>query len=537
MAKFIDSMRRQKGSIYSLVARYYVLFAIAILILASGVVYFTRKAIYDVEFLNDSKVITSQMTDLENEHYDRINLDKIAGKDGYFEILDDNAKVIFASKEDVKNEYLKEELDYIPSISGNLYYYAETLYKDNAISGYILNRYTFVKRSDEDKNNSLYGITGISILDKDGNVVYSNFDGDSKLSKNELNYAMGANLDGLYLQRFLFTTVNGAERTLLLHSSYTSTGVTDEKKIYTTAVFIFLTIFALLLISVVLRTIMAVKKPMTMLEDAMEKLTSGKRDVEISYSGPKEIVEIVDAFNDMSDKLYDIEHEREHLENERQKILTYTSYDIAIPMMVIKRYASAAMGDGVSGKEKDEFLNAILHHADNLADLINSLGDYTKSELTEYELDRSNDDLCEFFKDYIMQKKDEIKLIDYCLEVDIKEEGLYKSFDKIQLRRAFENIVANLIRFNSSETKLYADMEVVSNKAIIHIGDEGRGIPENIAGMIFEPVIYDQLAFSDERRAGLGLSLAKMIIEAHGGSIRLMDQNETEYGTMFEIII
>jgi signal transduction histidine kinase len=537
MAKFFDSMRREKGSIYSLVSKYYVLFAIAILLLAYGVNYITQKAIYDVDLLNSSKIITSQMTDLENERYYKLNLEKVIGKDGYFEVLDNKANVIFISKSGIANEYRMDELSFIPPVSGSSYYYVETIYKNDVVNGYILHKYNFVKDGEGKKDGTFYGITDIAILDKDRNIIYSNYDEErSHLSENELAYAMENIADGTYLQRFSFVTTGGEERVMLLHTSYTSSNADEEKKIYTTGLLIFLSVFAVLLFIFVLRTIMSVKRPMDMLKNSMGDLTEGKRDVAISYSGPKEFVQIVDAFNDMSDKLHDTEEAREHLENERQKMLTYLSYDLNIPITAIKGYTKFALDRNASEEDRRKYIEAIGLHTDDLSEFIDDLGDYAYLEEAEFRLDKSNDDIFEFFRNYFLPKKEEVELIGYSMDVDVPDESMYKSFDRVQIKRVFENLISNALSLNPRGTKLYADISASSNKVVIHIGDDGIGIPEEVTKYLFEPYADGSAPFYGEKRAGLGSSIARIVVEAHGGTIRLMDKAESGHSTMFEIV-
>ena len=537
MAKFLDSMRREKGSIYSLVSKYYVLFAIAVLLLAYGVKYFTQKAMYDVDFFSSSEVITDQMTDLENERYYRLNLEKVIGKDGYFEILDNKANVIFISKSGVSNVYNMDELSFIPPVSGSSYYYVGKIYKDNVVDGYILQKYNYVKDGDGSRNGVFYGATETAILDKDRNIIYSNYDEErSYLSENELAYAMENTADGTYLQRFSFVTADGEERVMLLHSAYAISNDEEEKKIYTTGLFVFLGIFAVLLLIFVLRIIISVKRPMDMLKNSMDDLTEGKKDVAISYSGPKEFVQIVDAFNDMADKLHETEKAREHLENERQKMLTYLSYDLNIPITAIKGYTNFALDRNATEENRRKYIEAIALHTDDLTEFIDDLGDYADLEEAEFKLDKSNDDIFEFFRNYFLPKKEEVELLGFFMDVNVPDESMYKSFDRVQIKRVFENLISNSLSLNPRGTKLYADISSSSNKVVIHIGDDGEGIPEEATKYLFEPYAGGNTPFYGKNRAAIGSSIARIVVESHGGTIRLMDKAESGHSTMFEIV-
>ena len=80
-------------------------------------------------------------------------------------------------------------------------------------------------------------------------------------------------------------------------------------------------------------------------------------------------------------------------------------------------------------------------------------------------------------------------------------------------------------------------MKQSGENVIIYLGDDGVGVPEVIQDEIFKPFVVGEKARTSGKGTGLGLSIAKLIVEAHGGSIRLMDDNESGYSTIFEIIL
>lgn len=61
-------------------------------------------------------------------------------------------------------------------------------------------------------------------------------------------------------------------------------------------------------------------------------------------------------------------------------------------------------------------------------------------------------DLCEYVREYVAGKYDELELSGYNLEVDIPEQRMYGSFDRMQLKRAFENIIANAVKYTEPGT-------------------------------------------------------------------------------------
>ena len=328
MKKLFSSMRSEKGTLYSLVTKYYVFFAVAVLLLAFLVVNFTEKSIEQASYIPNVKNFISNDQMIKSEKYDRLNIKKDLGSKSYFEVLDENAKVIYSSDDSIKNTYSPEELLFIPSEFWNSYYYLDTIMaEDGSIQGYALHKYATVSNGEGEQ----YVLGGVAVLDADKNVVYSDKGMDiDHLSDREFDILYGGDTD-TYLQKYEYVTNQGEKRTMLIHQDYSNSLLNDTfRRIYLTAIFSFLFAFAVFVIIFVFHTALAVRRPITMLQNAMDDLGEGNRDIAISYSGPKEFVQIMDSFNDMTSKLARAEREKEGLEKERQKILADISHDLKL---------------------------------------------------------------------------------------------------------------------------------------------------------------------------------------------------------------
>ena len=72
---------------------------------------------------------------------------------------------------------------------------------------------------------------------------------------------------------------------------------------------------------------------------------------------------------------------------------------------------------------------------------------------------------------------------------------------------------------------------------IIHIGDNGKGIPEELRKSIFEPFVVGNKSRTGVKGSGLGLAISKRIVEAHGGTIKLIDPDDSRWKTMYRIVL
>ena len=239
----------------------------------------------------------------------------------------------------------------------------------------------------------------------------------------------------------------------------------------------------------------------------------------------------------MSIRLKESEKLRIKSENEKQKMLADISHDLKTPITVIQGY-SKAIADGVVPREDEKkYLEAIKAKSENLSELINTFYEYSKLEHPEFSLSKETSDICEYFREYLALKYEELDLAGFLMEIDIPDESLNYCFDRIQLKRVFENIISNSVKSNKKGTTIFASLSIVDSIIVIRLGDDGIGIPDSLRSNIFEPFVVGNESRTSGQGTGLGLSIAKLIVEAHEGKISLLDSDKVCGRTMFEITL
>lgn len=98
------------------------------------------------------------------------------------------------------------------------------------------------------------------------------------------------------------------------------------------------------------------------------------------------------------------------------------------------------------------------------------------------------------------------------------------------------NIVDNVIKYTPQNSHIIISTEKNGDKAIISISDDGPGIPDELKPHIFDMFYSGANKIADSRRSlGLGLSLCKSIVNAHGGEINVSDNNP--HGSIFSFTL
>lgn len=147
--------------------------------------------------------------------------------------------------------------------------------------------------------------------------------------------------------------------------------------------------------------------------------------------------------------------------------------------------------------------------------------EYSKLEHPEYKFEFEKLNVAEFLRELLVDMIDELNVNGFEVEVNFPDDEVgYIQGNQMQLRRVFENLIANTVAHTPKGTLLSFDMGCVGEKVLIRYQDNGGGISPEVADRIFEPFVVDDPART-KSGSGLGLSIAKKIIEYHGGTIIL----------------
>ena len=118
------------------------------------------------------------------------------------------------------------------------------------------------------------------------------------------------------------------------------------------------------------------------------------------------------------------------------------------------------------------------------------------------------------------------------MEIQIAEEPFYLDFDALNIRRVYANLLENILSHNSAPTQVQICVQLLPACYQVQIKDNGAGIAAEEQDKIFEPFYQGDISRT-KQHSGLGLFVAKQILEKHGASIAL--ECEPAYRTVFTI--
>ncbi|MGE8003920.1 HAMP domain-containing sensor histidine kinase [Lysinibacillus sp. NPDC093216] len=260
-----------------------------------------------------------------------------------------------------------------------------------------------------------------------------------------------------------------------------------------------------------------------------------------------EIGELAQTFLAMQDE---IETARAHLKTEQQQkelMIASISHDLKTPLTAIQAYAESLQSKALSEEQQDEYRQIILTKSETMKHMLEDLLMYTLLQSTSYHLELVAVDGAEFFEMALSDYEQLCKDHGFMLEVTCDIEGMYAVHPK-QLQRVIDNLMSNAWRYGAVGTTIglaavnagqcpigYFDLVLPAlnkqNGMYIIVQNSGQGVKKEDIEKLFEPMYQADTARTKagERGTGLGLNIAKQIIEKHGGTVELISKEN--YGT------
>jgi len=202
----------------------------------------------------------------------------------------------------------------------------------------------------------------------------------------------------------------------------------------------------------------------------------------------------------------------------REEIVGVVSHDLRNPVAAVKMLSRALLNAGNhEGDSAKENLSLIAEAAEQMDSLIRDLLDVTRLDVGQLQLAPEAMEPGQLLDEALRTLRPLVA--DRQIELNVQiEKGLPKvQADSERLQQVISNLVGNAIKFTPSGGKITIAARRDETDVIFSVADTGRGIPEDQLPKVFDR--YWQSTRTDRQGAGLGLAIAKGIIEGHGGEI------------------
>jgi PAS domain S-box-containing protein len=228
---------------------------------------------------------------------------------------------------------------------------------------------------------------------------------------------------------------------------------------------------------------------------------------------------------DITQRMQVIEAER-RLTKSREQFIASVSHELRTPLFSLMGYLDLLRNGKVDDYDvQKEFLTRASKDANRLLDMVNELVDFSLLESERLALNWEKVDLSVVILEILHSFREQADARSISLKWVQMDPSLIAEADPSRMRRVLENIIENAVKFSEKGGEILITGESMNGNVTINVIDRGCGISEEDCSRIFEK--YYQVSSTHSENVyglGLGLYIAKQIIEAHGGSISVKSQ-------------
>jgi two-component system OmpR family sensor kinase/two-component system sensor histidine kinase BaeS len=240
--------------------------------------------------------------------------------------------------------------------------------------------------------------------------------------------------------------------------------------------------------------------------DAVGRVADGDLTARVAERGPSDARSLARAFNAMTSRL-------EASEEQRRKMLADVSHELRTPLSVMQGSLEAIV-DGVRPAD-EAHLAAILDETKVLSRLVEDLRTLSLAESGALALHREPTDLAALATETLASFGTQAEGAGITVGAAL-EPGLPPvDADPVRAREILVNLIANALRYTPPSGRVSVDARRVQGVVEVRVRDTGMGISPDALDHIFDRFYKS----AESRGAGLGLAIAKQLVEAHGGAI------------------
>jgi len=243
---------------------------------------------------------------------------------------------------------------------------------------------------------------------------------------------------------------------------------------------------------------------------------------------PEELRAFSEKLKEFKHQLKENELAREMAEQQKNDLIVYLAHDLKTPLTSVIGYLSLLEeAKDLPVEQKAKYTGIALQKARRLEQLINEFFDITRLNLQTIQTQRSNINLTILLVQVLNEFFPMFEEKGLQLEQSIQPELMIRG-DADKLARVFDNLFRNAVNYSYENTPIRCQAYAQNSFAIISIQNVGDHIPPEKLEHIFDKFYRaDSARQSDTGGAGLGLAIAKQIVELHSGTIHAFCHGET----------
>jgi len=266
-------------------------------------------------------------------------------------------------------------------------------------------------------------------------------------------------------------------------------------------------------------------RPIAQIESAIGGLWEGHFERKIEVGGPRDLQALGEQLDRLRLRLVE-------LEEQKSRFLRHISHELKTPLAALREGADL-LGEGVAGPltpAQQEIARILVDNSQHLRRLIEDLLDYSAAEFDQSALRRQHFPLRELIASVVETQR--LAWSARGLQVHIGPGDVVLNADRERIRTVIDNLLSNAVKYSAAPGRINLDARQEGDEAVLEVADNGPGIAAEERELVFDPFYQGRLpGNASVKSSGLGLSIAREHVLAHGGRITLLPGE----GARFEV--
>ena len=257
-------------------------------------------------------------------------------------------------------------------------------------------------------------------------------------------------------------------------------------------------------------------RPIAQIESAIGGLWEGRFERKIEVGGPRDLQALGEQLDRLRLRLVE-------LEEQKSRFLRHISHELKTPLAALREGADL-LGEEVAGPltpAQKEIAGILVENSLWLRRLIEDLLDYSAVEFDQAALRRQRFPLRDLIESVVETQR--LAWSARSLEVSVGGDDVVVNADRERIRTVIDNLLSNAVKYSGPAGKISLETRQEGEEAVIEIADNGPGIAAEERELVFDPFYRGRLpGNAPVKSSGLGLSIAREHVLAHGGRIAVL---------------